>query len=261
MAGAMEDMLYADQYGFRQGRGTNAAVVPILEAIKDAESNNRSLQILSIDIKCAFDTISPDLIHEVMKKNEYPPIFNNAMADLTSGGRGQVEINKNRGRPFRIQNGSGQGDPASAGRFNTGSDPLSRAANLLSAAFRYVFQNGMKLPSITFADDHAHGLNITNVQQVVDLLTVYKKFAQVSGLKISIEKCSILGINTNPELLEEITRATGIPVVEGMRYLGLEIRSTYAESKNASFNAIDEGIIAKYNKINSSHVDLFHKGN
>ena len=97
------------------------------------------------------------------------------------------------------------------------------------------------------------------MQQVVDLLTVYTKFAQVSGLKISIEKCSILGINTNPELLEEIARITGIPVVAGMRYLGLEIISTYVESKNTSFSAIDEGISAKYNRINSSHVDLFHR--
>ncbi len=259
MAGAMEDMLYADQYGFRQGRGTNAAVVPILEAIKDAESNNRSLQILSIDIKCAFDTISPDLIHEVMKKNEYPPIFNNAMHDLTSGGRGHTETNQFKGPSFRIQNGSGQGDPASAGRFNTGSDPMSRAVNLFAAAFQYVFQNGEKLPLITFADDHAHGLNVTSAQQIVDLLSVYAKFAQVSGLKISIEKCCILGINTNPELLREIEEVTGIPLVEGMRYLGLEIRSTYAESKTASFDAINEGIRAKYNRINSSLVDLFHR--
>ena len=135
--------------------------------------------------------------------------------------------------------------PASAGRFNTGSDPMSRAVNLFAAAFRYVFQNGEKLPLITFADDHAHGLNVTSTQQIVDLLSVYAKFAQVSGLKISIEKCCILGINTNPELLREIEEVTGIPVVEGMQYLGLEIRSTYAESKTASFDAINEGIRAK----------------
>ena len=152
-----------------------------------------------------------------MNENEYPPIFNNVMHDLTSGGRGHIEINQCKGPSFWIQNGSGQGDPASAGRFNTGSDPMSRVVNLFTAAFRYVFQNGNKLPSITFADDHAHGLNVTNAQQIVDLLSVYAKFAQVSGLKISIEKCCILGVSTNPELLQEIEELTGILVVTVMQ--------------------------------------------
>jgi hypothetical protein len=52
-----------------------------LEAVHDAEKNGRSLQLLSIDLKAAFDTISPQVIYEVMSAEKFPPIYVDAMVD------------------------------------------------------------------------------------------------------------------------------------------------------------------------------------
>jgi hypothetical protein len=112
---------------------------------------------------------------------------------------------------------------------------------------------------VVYADDHLHGLQTNSVRQVVDTLNVYTQFAEISGLKISLEKTSIMGVNTNPAFLEEVSEVTGIRVVNGFRYLGLEIRPTYGCSKKATFGVVDEGIKDKYNRINTSHVDLFHR--
>ncbi len=64
MAGTMEKVLYADQHGFCRNRSIQTATIPILEAVNDAEMAGIPLQLLSIDLKAAFDTISPHVIYE-----------------------------------------------------------------------------------------------------------------------------------------------------------------------------------------------------
>ncbi len=110
-----------------------------------------------------------------------------------------------------------------------------------------------------FADDHLHALNASNARQIVDILEVYNKYREVSGLTVSILKTSILCINTDPELMQEITRITGIQAVDGFRYLGVQIRASYNRSRDASYNAVHEEITAKCNKLYASKVDLFHR--
>ena len=112
---------------------------------------------------------------------------------------------------------------------------------------------------IAFADDHLKGLTITNSDQITRIFDVYRHYQEISGLKVSLEKTVILGINTNPELLQEIAAITGIKVVTEFKHLGLQIRPTYDETKQASYMAVEESTTNKCNRINSSFVDLFHK--
>jgi hypothetical protein len=87
---------------------------------------------------------------------------------------------------------------------------------------------------------------------------VYNKYQEVRGLTVSIAKTSILGINTDLELMQEIARITGILDVNGLRYLGVQIRASYKDSRNASYGAVQEGITAKCDRLYASKVDLFH---
>jgi hypothetical protein len=150
-------------------------------------------------------------------------------------------------------------NPPSASTFNIGSDPLIRAVNKETQNIRYTLSQGRKLPMITFADDHLKGLTITDPGQIDRILDIYKKYQEVSGLKVSVEKTVILGINTEPELLQEIAARTGIKIVTEFKHLGLQIRPTYMEMLGASYAGVEEGIATKCNRINSSHVDLFHR--
>ena len=259
MAGTMEKVLYADQHGFCRNRSIQTATIPILEAVNDAEMAGRPLQLLSIDLKAAFDTISPHVIYEVMRLENYPEIYTEALFQLTGGGRGRVYVNDMLGPLLDIESGNGQGNPPSASTFNIGSDPVLRATNVVTSNYRYRFQNGKKLPTTGFADDHLHGLSVRNAQQILDIIEVYRKFQEVSGLTVSLEKTSILGINTDINLMQEIEMMTGIKVVTNFRYLGVQIHASYARSKEASYAVVEEGIKAKCDKINTSFVDLFHK--
>jgi hypothetical protein len=120
-------------------------------------------------------------------------------------------------------------------------------------------ENGLKIPPIAYADDHLHTVNIQNPQHIEELLQVYRDYEKVSGLKISHAKTVIMGINTDEALLEQIHTRTGIKVVEGFRYLGLEIRKTYANSKDSSYEQVFDQMKRKYNRIHMAYLDLFHK--
>ncbi len=82
MAGVMELILYKDQHGFCRNRSIQTASLPILEAIHDAERTGRSLQLLSIDLKAAFDTITPQIIYKVMQMEKFPEIYTEALKQL-----------------------------------------------------------------------------------------------------------------------------------------------------------------------------------
>jgi hypothetical protein len=140
-----------------------------------------------------------------------------------------------------------------------GADPLLRALNLISLAYRYTHSNGLKVPTTGYADDHLHPLKVENAQQVQEILTVYSNFQKVSGLKVNIAKTTILGINTPRELLDEIAELTGITIVIEFRYLGLQIKAPYAESRGATYEAVYASLQRKFEAINSSFVDLFHR--
>jgi hypothetical protein len=115
------------------------------------------------------------------------------------------------------------------------------------------------MPVLAYDDDQLKGLSVNTLQQITTNIQIYKDFAKVSGLQISIEKTVIMGINTCPNLLREIAEQTGIKVVSEIKFLGIEIRKTYTESMKASFDAVTEKLGGKYDRISSSYVDLFHR--
>jgi hypothetical protein len=80
---------------------------------------------------------------------------------------------------------------------------------------------------ITLADDHLKGLSITDSRQILRILEIYREYQEISGLKISLEKTVMLGINTDPELMQEIATISGIRIVTEFKHLGLKIRHTY----------------------------------
>ncbi len=91
-------------------------------------------------------------------------------------------------------------------------------------------------------------------------MQVFEDFAKVSGLKISLDKTAILAQNMDPNLLREIPEMTGIKVViEIKKYLGIILRSTYEQSRTASFAAVMESLGTKYDRISSSYVDFYRR--
>jgi hypothetical protein len=255
----MDEIIYENQHGFRRDRGIQTATLPVLDAIHDAGRRGQAMQVISVDLKSAFDCVSPQLIRQVMELYKFPEIYVEALHQLTHRGKGRLFVNSLMGNEFDIENGTGQGDPPSAGRFNIGTDPLLRALNKVTERYRYRMEMGRKMPVTAFADDHQHVTQVGDAAHVQEILEVYSDFAKVSGLHLSIEKTVMMCINTDPDLIGEILNLTGIKQVEEFRYLGIQLCKTQEASRVASYQKVQENIKSRYQRINSSYVDLFHR--
>jgi len=255
----LDQVLVADQHGFRPGRSTQTCSLPFLETIHEANSTGKPLQLLSIDIKSAFDSISPELVKQVMHKLGYPVIYLEALHGWTGKGTARVLVNSVLGPEFKLRTGTGQGDPPSAPRYDIGADPLLRAVQQVVQNFRYTMNTGRQVPFSAYADDQMGALSVQSSQQVKDIIQVYEDYSKVSGLKINVKKTEILCINTTDQLRQNIQEDTGIQVVTGLRHLGIELKTSYHETVQASFSKAMERTESRYNRINMSHADMFHK--
>ena len=122
LVSTLEHTLSENQHGFIPKRLTQNCSLPIIEAINDAQRTGKPLQILTIDIKAAFDSISPEHIKETMLVQKYPNIFTDTLHNITAEGTGRILTKNYIGTSFHIKSGSGQGDPPSALRYNIGAD-------------------------------------------------------------------------------------------------------------------------------------------
>jgi hypothetical protein len=247
-----------NQHGFIAGKSCHTALLPVIVGAEDAHKNGRPLQLLAVDISSAFDTIHPPLIYEVMKLQNIPENFSRALHDMTTGGRAAVSYNQETGPEFQVNSGSGQGDPPSAPRFTTGTEPLTKALQKVSNEFRYNY-HGTKLPISVYADDNMLPLQIRNITDLQKIFEVFNDFYKISGLKVNFTKTEMLAYNTDPELLQEIKNTFGLKIVDTLTYLGIELTGGFLATKTASYSKIKAKIEEKCKRIKSTYTSMLHR--
>ena len=255
----LDEALCDEQHGFRPGRSTQTCSLPFMEAIQEAERTGKPLQLLAVDIKAAFDSISPEAVRQVMEKQQYPEIYTAALHKLTGTGEAMVLVNAVKGNQFKTKSGTGQGDPPSAPRYDIGSDPIIRALTKVTQESAYKFESGNSLPIGGYADDHMLGLQVRGVQDIKNVIEVYEDYQKVSGLQINVKKTEILCINTDASIMAEIEQQTGIKCVDGLRHLGIEVRKTYKSTVEATNAKVMLQTESKCKRINKSFTDMFHR--
>jgi hypothetical protein len=130
-----------------------------------------------------------------MRRQQLPSIFIDALHGLTTEGTAALRCNTMEGGKFSVLTGSGQGDPPSAPRFTTGTEPLTRALDKLTTEFRYSIDN-VKLPISVFADDNMLPLCLRNIQDLQAVLTLFDDFYKISGLKLNLSKTEMPSTQT-----------------------------------------------------------------
>ncbi len=169
-----------------------------------------------------------------MQTKKYPHIFTDTLHNITTSGTCRILTKNYLGSNFKIKSGSGQGDPPSAPRYNIGADPGLVAVQSVVQRYAYTFSNGYKLPVFGYADDQICGTTARCSGDIEQIISVYKDFGKVSGLKINIKKTEMICINTPKELKDAITSTIGIKIVKGFRHLGIEIRNNIEDRYTCS---------------------------
>ena len=125
MSKVLKHIQVPEQYGFTEGKSCMEPTRTVIDTIRYAVSNHKSLCVLSTDIYKAFDTVSIAHIERSLDFFQFPEDYKKAFMVLARHGTIQFEINGNMSGDYELNRGTGQGDPKSSGGFNLCITPLN----------------------------------------------------------------------------------------------------------------------------------------
>ena len=113
LANAVDHLLQASQFGFRQRRCTSHALQFIRRIIDYGEANVRPCLILFLDWEKAFDRVSHSALLSALRRFNLPEHFVQVIASLYRGPEFYVEVEGKASDHFQQRRGIRQGCPLS----------------------------------------------------------------------------------------------------------------------------------------------------
>ena len=208
-----EDILSTQQHGFRPGRGTESAILHVINLISAAHHNKESIFTTFWDITRAFDSVSKNVLKASWIRLGVPEDIANWFVSMDMGGgviprspEASEEIRREYPTLFEhIQNnpewlaffttlrGCSQGDPTSPSNWTAFFDILLRALTQVEATPSFFHpSHGVAAPGSdsAYADDLA---TLSRTKEGLQIkMDIVSAFASIFGLTINIKKlCQI----------------------------------------------------------------------
>ncbi|VVA25489.1 Hypothetical predicted protein, partial [Prunus dulcis] len=215
------------QSAFVQGRQILDAALIANEVVEESRRLNKSGMVFKIDLEKAYDHVEWRFVDEVLIRKGFGDRWRSWIRGCLETANFSVMIN---GRPrgkFRASRGLRQGDPLSPFLFTLVMDVLSRIMEKAQDADEFHGLspgNGMvEISHLQFADDTIFFIE-DKEEYWNNLLQILELFCFVSGMTINKSKCSLVGINLDDGMVNEMAGAWGCDVgVWPMLYLGLPL--------------------------------------
>ena len=226
-------ILDSDQFGFIHGKQMASASLSLFGAINTISNSTETAQIMSCDIRKAFDSVSTQLLNEIVHMI-YPKTFASNWNNWCTNGYACATYAGFNSNFFKITTGVPQGCPSSASRYLLVHHLFALAFHSIKLSdimFKLEKNNKtIRLNSIFFADDTLIFLALKNNTQVYLLKQAFNILGDVTGLYLNHKKTAILSKGHPPSLLKDL----GV-ISDSFTHLGIQIsfdldkacRSTY----------------------------------
>jgi hypothetical protein len=238
IAGAMANRLryVADriispsQKGYMMGHCS----VDITRSVQDvqdyAQIENKSLAILGLDFSKAFNSISHAGLKKILKFLNFPDKFINIIMLLLAEAQIILDINGLRGNPFKLMDGTGQGDPISSFLFNMVVQIF--ICKIINNKYIQHFQvdNNTIIPEM-FTDDIHLFLKGNNVQTLTTVMSTVDHFNRLTGLSLSKSKTEYLGINETQAMTTKADNM-GLKIVNQIKFVGAYVTKHQGSIEN-----------------------------
>jgi len=215
--------LHPCQYGFRPGIDGVAVGIDCLNSvIRAAYKSHRSLRVLSLDLKKAFDSVSHHAIVQALRSRRVPAAIVRYTEWLYSVGTLHIRSFGEWAAPLCPARGVRQGDPLSSVLFNTVFDVVLRGLNNSVG----VTCNGVKISAIAYADDVVlFSSSLIGARSQLDL---FVRGARSIGLEVNAGKSFALslvavGRGRNICVHSESFVVDGVPLPSG----GIDFKWSY----------------------------------
>ena len=127
----------------------------------------------------------------------YPERYVTAFMRLMEGTL-QFEVNGHISGDYKLEKGTGQGDPKSCYCYNTAVAPLNEYLSNSPEVPKYKVGR-TEIGSVYFADDNGLILSGENIQEIISVLQKIAAYREVSGLRLNLAKCEFIAINCTPK--------------------------------------------------------------
>jgi hypothetical protein len=142
------------QHGFMAQKGSQEPSILATHLIQEANYNNKSLQLISFDIKKAFDRVSHCSIIQALRAFGVPENNNCGHPIFLTNRICLCGSKWEKGILITVRTGSGQGDPISSILFLLATEPMNRALAQNYRQLMYTTRGNTTVGPILFADDN-----------------------------------------------------------------------------------------------------------
>lgn len=259
----VSNIVSSNQVGFVQGRQMHLSSATILNLLNKINHGSISSQMISLDVKAAFDTAKPHVIHSLLKIL-FPtvPDFLYQLHRWTSRGSAIITANGCEGQLFYLSAGTGQGDPSSSTRFlilqHLQAAYVHHALQTVGGSF-FLPDDNVPVPPLLFADDTFMFAQLTNIGQTTEFLEELQFIGSLTGLHMNRSKTKIITLFPPDEDFKHVLRPLG-EVTDEFTHLGIVWSKTVEASAKATYRAAFARLQAAIPRItNITSSNIYHR--
>ena len=223
----MDSLIGPAQTAYIPGRYIGENTRLVFDTMAYTEAQQVKGMILAADFEAAFESISWAYLRSVMKKFNFGPNFINMANFLFFNPKNysRIMVNGYLGEKIYLQRGIRQGDPASGYLFNLAAALLTEQINSSNVLTGIYLTEYHEARISQYADDTILLLDGTerSLKGAVEELI---KFADISGLKVNLEKTFCMPIGTLQ--CSQMSPTLGVKFVDEINILGIHFNRNLA---------------------------------
>lgn len=228
------------------------------EVIEEAKRKKWSRLIFKVDFAKAYDSVEWNFLDEIMAGMNFGTKWRKWILECISTAYAAVLVNGSPSPEFKLERGLRQGDPLSPFLFLIIAEGLnilvSKAVQIEMFEALDMGREKVKVVLLQYADDTIFTCTgkMENVLVIKDIL---RNFELLSGLKVNFNKCSLVGLNTSREIIQQMADALGCEVGQvPFSYLGLKVGINHR--RDSSWKNLVDKIRRRLDLWNDKHISL-----
>ena len=222
LAKVLRDIQDPYQYGFTEGKSCPEPTRTIIDVMRWAVEKREPLLILSTDLFKAFDSIDHNHMENCLRFYGFPDGFTERCMKMVRNGVMEFEVNGQLSEEFKLERGTGQGDPKSCYMYNLAVLPMNEYLSKSPEVPVYEVAH-QRINPVYFADDMLMMLKGDQINGIKHTLEKIAEFQKVSGLKLNLKKCEVMAVNCNEREIAQLVADTQMKHVTQMKHLGVII--------------------------------------
>ncbi|GJS72132.1 RNA-directed DNA polymerase, eukaryota [Tanacetum coccineum] len=229
LSSVISDLVSDVQTTFVSGRQILGGPFIINELLSWCKRKKKHAMLFKVDFAKAYDSVRWDFLDDVLRSFGFGSKWRSWISGCLSSAMASVIVNGSPTSKFQFQCGLKQGDPIAPYLFILVMESLHLSFSRVVEAGMYkgiVIDNSVMISHVFYADD-AVFVGEWSDSNLDRILHVLHCFYLTSGLKINVQKSSLMGVGVNHNDIAKAASKLGCSILKTpFKYLGVSVGSS-----------------------------------